>query len=126
MAGVKSPPPKTVDEYLAALPKDQRAALEQVRQTIRAAVPEATEGISYQIPAFKHHGALAYYAAWRTHLSLYGIDGSVMEQFKDELRPFLASKGTLRFTPEAPIPASLVTRLVQAHARHNEATRKKR
>jgi uncharacterized protein YdhG (YjbR/CyaY superfamily) len=78
----------TVDEYLDALPPDQRAALQRVREAIRAAAPEAIEVISYKIPGFKHHGALIYFGAAKRHCALYGAGEQVMEAYKEELAPF--------------------------------------
>ena len=110
--------PKTVDEYLAAVPATQRAALEKLRKQIRAAAPEATEAISYQMPAFKQGGRfLVSYAAFRDHLSLFPASYAVMELFGDELEPFFSGKGTLRFTTGKPIPAALVKKIVKARLR---------
>jgi uncharacterized protein YdhG (YjbR/CyaY superfamily) len=110
--------PKSVDDYLAAVPKEQRQALEKLRSQIRAAAPDATEAISYQMPAFKQDGRfLVSYAAFRDHLSLFPASYAVMELFGDELKPFFSGKGTLRFTAEKPIPAALVKKIVKARLR---------
>jgi uncharacterized protein YdhG (YjbR/CyaY superfamily) len=119
--GMKPEAPKTVDEYLAALPKERREVLQGIRSTIRTAAPEAEEYIGYQMPAYRYRGTLVYFGAAKHHYALYGIDGAVLEQFSDEVGPFYASKGTLRFTEERPIPAALVTKLVKAQAAKNEA-----
>src|SRR5919197_4969058 len=101
--------PKSVENYLAALPKETREALERVRRTIKAAAPEATETISYQMPAFRHQGRmLVWYAAFKDHLSLFPASKAVMDAVGDELQPYLSGKGTLRFTVERPIPTALV------------------
>src|SRR5216117_1995498 len=97
--------PSSVEDYLAALPEAQRAALEKLRKTIRAAAPEATEAISYQMPAFKMHGRfLVSYAAFKDHCSLFPASYAVMETLGEELKPYFSGRGTLRFTPEKPIP----------------------
>ncbi len=117
---------KNVDEYLAAVPVDARAALEKLRQVIRAAAPQAVEVISYQMPMFKHHGMLVAFAAFKDHCSFFPGSG-VMESFQEELKNYKTSKGTIRFTVSKPLPASLVKKLVRARIKHNEAkvTRKK-
>jgi uncharacterized protein YdhG (YjbR/CyaY superfamily) len=116
--------PSSVDAYLAALPEPQRAALEKLRTTIRAAAPEATEAISYQMPAFKDRGRfLVSYAAFKDHCSLFPASDAVMEELGRELEPYFSGRGTLRFTPEKPIPARLVRRIVKARLAENDALR---
>ena len=115
---------KNVAAYLAALPKDSRAALKKLRKTIRAAAPEAIEGISYGMPAFKHEGPLVYYAAFKDHCSFFPASMAVMHRFATELKRYdNTNKGTIRFQPDNPLPASLVTRLVRARIAENEARR---
>lgn len=106
--------PTSVEEYLAALPQASRTALENLRSTIRAAAPEATETISYQMPAFKDHGRfLVSYAAYKGHCSLFPASGAVMESLGEELKPYFSGKGTLRFKADRPIPAALVKKIVK-------------
>ena len=107
--------PTSVEDYLAALPDESRAALEKLRKTIRAAAPEATETISYQMPTFKLRGrVLVYYAAFKDHCSLFPASEAVMEALGKELKPYFSGKGTLRFTPDKPIPVALVKKIVKA------------
>jgi uncharacterized protein YdhG (YjbR/CyaY superfamily) len=114
--------PAGVEDYLAALPEDQRAALEKLRETIRAAAPEATETISYQMPTFKIRGrVLVYYAAFKDHCSLFPASEAVMEALGQELKPYFSGKGTLRFTPDKPIPVALVKKIVKARIEENAA-----
>jgi len=88
--------------------------LKKMRAAIRSAVPdEATETISYQIPAFKHNGVLVWYAAFANHCSLFP-GGSVLEAFKDELADFKTSKGTIQFPIDKPLPIALIKRIVKA------------
>ncbi len=110
-----------VDAYLEKVPPDMRKALQSLRKTIRAAAPDAEEMISYRMPAFRHHGNLVYYAAFSDHCSLF--IGSVVTQrkFAAGLKPFAAGKGTVHFTPERPLPAALVTRIVKARVAENES-----
>lgn len=103
-----------IDATLTALPADQRAALQILRQTIAAAAPEAEEAISYGMPAFRYHGrALVSYAAFRAHCSLFPMSSALIEAHRDELAGFATAKGTLRFTPDHPLPNDLVERMVR-------------
>jgi uncharacterized protein YdhG (YjbR/CyaY superfamily) len=112
--------PATVDDYLAALPDDRRAAMEELRQAIKAAAPDATELISYQMPAFKTHGQfLVSYAAYKVHYSLFPASGAVVEALGDEIRPYLAGKGTIRFPAHRPIPTALVEKIVKIRVEEN-------
>jgi len=114
--------PTNVDEYMAALPDDRRVALEGLRQTIRAAAPEATESIAYQMPAFRTHGQfLVSYAAFKNHYSLFPASGAVVEALGQELAPYLAGKGTIRFPVDGPIPAALVTKIITIRLAENAA-----
>ena len=105
--------PTTVDDYMAALPDERRAVLEELRRAIRAAAPEATESIAYQMPAFRANGQfLVSCAAFKAHYSLFPASDAVVEALGEELRPYLAGKGTIRFRVDAPIPVALVERIV--------------
>jgi uncharacterized protein YdhG (YjbR/CyaY superfamily) len=117
--------PKTIDEYLAALTPKERKALQAVRRTIRAAAPKAVEGISYGMPGVKHEGYLVGYAAFKDHLSFFA-GAAINRKFSTQLKRFEQSKGGVHFTPEKPIPASLVTRMVKSRVRENEARAKAR
>lgn len=105
--------PQTVDEYLAPLSDDKRAALEKLRKAIRAAAPEAEECISYQIPAFRLGGRLLVaFGAAAKHCAFY--PGSFpVKTHKDELEAYDATKGTIRFQAQSPLPAALVRKLVK-------------
>jgi uncharacterized protein YdhG (YjbR/CyaY superfamily) len=116
-------PPTTIDEYLARVSDDKRAALEQLRQTIRRVVPTAEECISYQMPAFRYEGrVLVYFAAAANHCAFY--PGGMVNDFKDELEAFETSKGTIRFQPGRPLPATLVRKIVKARVAQNAAKAK--
>jgi len=111
-------PPTTIDEYLSRVSDDKRAALERLRETIRGVVPTAEECISYQMPAFRHDGrVLVYFAAAANHCAFY--PGGMVNDFKDELEGYETSKGTIRFQPEHPLPASLVRKIVKARVAQN-------
>jgi uncharacterized protein YdhG (YjbR/CyaY superfamily) len=111
--------PKTVDEYLAALPEDSRATLEKIRKMIKAAAPKATEGISYQMPMYKQHGMVIGFAAFKNHCSIFPGARAVATH-KDELKGYETSKGTIRFPIGKPLPAGLVKKLVKESVLANE------
>ncbi|MBZ5547169.1 MAG: DUF1801 domain-containing protein [Acidobacteriia bacterium] len=113
--------PKSVKEYLASVPEPARSTLNKVRAAIRSAVPpEATEGISYRIPMFKYKGALVWFAAFSNHCSFFPGSLAVMAAFKDELKAYHTSKGTIRFPVDKPLPATLVKKLVRARLAEKE------
>jgi uncharacterized protein YdhG (YjbR/CyaY superfamily) len=114
--------PTTVEDYLATLPDAERAALEKLRKTIKAAAPEATETISYQMPAFKLHGRfLVSYAAFKNHCSFFPASTKVLEAHGEELKPYFSGKGTIRFTTDKPLPSALVKKIVKARIAENAA-----
>ena len=115
--------PATVDDYLATVPEDARAALQRLRETIRSAAPAAAEGISYGVPTFKHHGSLVSFGAAKNHCAFYVRSPGVMDAHADELEGYDTSKGTLRFTPDKPLPSALVKKLVKARMKENESLR---
>jgi uncharacterized protein YdhG (YjbR/CyaY superfamily) len=111
---------RSVDDYLADFPDDSRAVLERLRRTIKAAAPEATETISYNMPTFKQNGRfLCSYAAYKNHFSLYPASSAVMDEHGKELEPYFSGKGTLRFTAENPIPDALLKKIVKTLIREN-------
>ena len=115
-------PPATVDEYMATLPDNRRAVLEELRRTIRAATPDATETIAYSMPALTSHGRfLVSYAAYKLHYSLFPASGAVKETLGAELTPYLAGKATVRFRADARIPAELVTKIVRVRVAETAA-----
>ena len=114
--------PASVEAYLAALPDDKRAVMDHLRGIIRAVAPEATEQISYGMPAFKTHGRfLVSYAAFKRHFSLFPASQAVIDALGDEITPFHTSKGTIQFTVERPLGADVVTRLIKVRLEENAA-----
>jgi uncharacterized protein YdhG (YjbR/CyaY superfamily) len=112
--------PETVDEYLNRVPEPARTTLSKVRSVIRSvAPPEATEGISYGIPTFKYKGMLASFAAFSDHCSLFPGAGPTIE-FKNDLKNYQTSKGTIRFAPNKPLPATLIKKLVKSRIAENQ------
>ncbi len=113
--------PKNVDDYLSGVPKPARSTLNRVRAVIRSAVPpDATEDISDRIPTFRYKGPLLGFAAFSNHYSFFVMSPSVMEAFKNELKDFHTSKGTIRFPVDKPLSAALVKKLVKARIAQNE------
>ena len=118
--------PMDIDAYLASVPEPARSTLNKVRATIRSAAPtEATEAISYGMPAFKYKGSLVAFAAFSKHCSLFPMNSSLIKTFKKELEGFETSKGTIRFPVDKPLPAALLKRLVKARVAENEQRKKR-
>jgi uncharacterized protein YdhG (YjbR/CyaY superfamily) len=112
--------PQNVDEYLAGIPKSARSTLKQMRVAIRSALPsDATETISYKIPAFKRKNILVWFAAFSDHCSLFPT-ASIIEEFKDELKGFSTSKGTIHFPTDKPLPTALIKKIVKARVKQDE------
>lgn len=114
-------PATNMDGYLAMVPGEARAALQRLRRIIQAAAPGATETISYGMPAFRYHGALVAFAAFKDHCSFFPMNASLVAAHQRELAPYSTSKGTIRFPANKPLPATLVTKLVKARIKENEA-----
>ena len=114
-------PAASVDDFLAAVPEPQRAALNQLRAEIRALAPEAEEVISYGVPTYKLDGALVSFGAAKEHCALYVMSPAFMESIVDRLAGFDTSKGTIRFQPDHPLPRDLVALIVQGRIAENRA-----
>jgi uncharacterized protein YdhG (YjbR/CyaY superfamily) len=116
--------PKTVDEYFAAVPQPARGTLQKVRAAIRSAVPaDTTEVLSYGIPAFRHKQVLVWYATFAEHCSFFPT-AAVIAAFRDDLKGYTLSKGTIQFPTDKPLPATLIKKMVKA--RVAEVAAKKR
>jgi uncharacterized protein YdhG (YjbR/CyaY superfamily) len=116
---------RTVDEYVAALPKEARESLESLRKTIRQAAPQAEEVIHYNMPAFRWNGMLVWYAAFKEHIGFYPRV-SAIAAFNDKLAGYKTSKGAIQFPIEKPIPAGLVKRIVEFRLEENKQHKRKR
>ena len=113
--------PQTIDEYLALLSDEKRAALQKLRRAIQSAVPEAEECISYQVPAFRFRGRmLVAFGAAANHCAFYP-GAFPVEAHKDELNAYDTSKGTIRFQEDSPLPATLVRKLVKTRIAEHAA-----
>lgn len=121
---------KTVDEYIRTFPEDVQETLEKIRQTIKKAVPDAEEVISYQIPAFKYHGWILYISAYKNHYSISCPPPfTIFEVFKEELSSYELSKSTVQFPKSKPIPFDLIGKIAAFRAKENierEESKKKK
>jgi uncharacterized protein YdhG (YjbR/CyaY superfamily) len=111
--------PTTIDDYLARVSPDQRAALEKLRKMIRASASKAEECISYQLPAFRQDGPLVAFGATARHCAFYVMSSTLLESFEQELKGYDTSKGTIRFQPDQPLPSGLVKKIVKARIAEN-------
>jgi uncharacterized protein YdhG (YjbR/CyaY superfamily) len=110
--------PKNFDEYIADFPENVIIKLQKLRETIKKAAPGAEELISYQMPAYKYHGVLVYFAAYKNHIGFYpGAEG--IAEFKRELSVYKGAKGSVQFPIELPLPLSLVTKIVKFRVKQN-------
>ena len=107
-----------IDEYIAGFPLETQKYLEEIRTTIKKTVPEATEVISYQMPAFKYYGILVYFAAYKNHIGFYpGASG--IEAFKKELSGYKWAKGSVQFALDHDLPLDLIMKIVKFKAKEN-------
>lgn len=114
--------PRPIDDYLSRIPEDMRVALNHLRETIAAAAPEATETISYQMPAFKYRGrSLVGFAAFKNHCSFFPMSHKVLDTYEEELGSLRTSKGTIRVSTDEPIPPDLVKKIVKARIQEIDA-----
>lgn len=120
-ADMKNPQPTDdIESYIARFPADVQAILKRLRQTIRKAAPDAQELISYQMPAFKQHGILVYFAAWKQHIGLYPpITGD--KPLETAVAPYAGPKGNLQFPLAEPIPYALIERIVKLRVKQDAA-----
>lgn len=114
------PVPQTIDAYVSAFPEAVQHLLEDLRQTIRRAAPEAVETISYQMPAFMLAGKLVFFAAYKHHIGFYPTP-SAIRAFKDELAAYKCAKGTVQFPLDQPLPHDLIARMVHFRIAENRA-----
>ena len=114
-------PPPPIAAYFRRQNGPIRAELERLRTIIRAAAPDAEEVISYRMAAFRQDGILVYYGGFARHASLFVASRSVADRFAEDLAPFATGRGTTRSTPESPIPAALLRRIVRARLAENRA-----
>lgn len=109
----------TIDEYIATFPRDVQQKLEELRETIRAAAPEAEEKIAYHMPAFTLNGNLVLFSAWKKHIGFYGTSNEIQEALKNELTIFANEKGSLLFPFDKPLPLELISKIVKLRVVEN-------
>ncbi|MBS1545063.1 MAG: DUF1801 domain-containing protein [Bacteroidetes bacterium] len=114
----------SIDEYIALQSPNMRKYLKELRAVIRKAAPGAEEAISYGMPAFKYHGPLVYFAAWDQHIGFYPGGKSVIEQYKNQLKKYQTSAGTVQLPPDEPVPVKLITAMVKFRMKQNEEKKK--
>lgn len=116
----KAQPPAGIDGYITQFPAEVQAVLRDVRAAIRSAAPEAAETISYRMPAFRQHGILVYFAAWKSHIGLYPpiLGDEVIEQ---AVARYAGPKGNLQFPLAAPMPLDLIERIVRLRVEQDAA-----
>jgi uncharacterized protein YdhG (YjbR/CyaY superfamily) len=108
----------SVDEYIAAFPEDIQIILQQIRETIQAAAPDAIEKISYQMPTFAQNGNLVHFAAFKTHIGFYPTPSGT-EAFKEEIARYQSGMGSIQFPLDEPMPLDLITRIVKMRVAEN-------
>lgn len=115
---------QSIDDYIASAPVEAQNSLQELRETIKAAAPDAVETISYQMPAFKLKGNLVYFAAWKKHIGFYPASDMAREFFKDEMAQFDGTSGSIHFPLNKPMPLDLVRKIVEFRVtediRHHE------
>lgn len=109
---------KNVDEYIAGFPKETQSLLKQMRTTIQKAAPDAEETIGYGMPAYKYHGPLVYFAAYKNHIGFYATPTG-HAAFKKELSIYKEGRGSVQFPSDKPLPLNLVTKIVKFRVKEN-------
>jgi uncharacterized protein YdhG (YjbR/CyaY superfamily) len=118
---------KTVDEYVATFPEDMQSILQTVRRTIREAVPDAEEVISYQVPAYRFHGWVFYFGGYKKHYSLSCPPPfTVFTAFQEALAPYEISKSAIRFPLDQPVPVKLIGDMAKFRADENLSREKQK
>jgi uncharacterized protein YdhG (YjbR/CyaY superfamily) len=115
---------RNVEAYIAQAPPEARVKLAQLRKTIRSAVPEAREGISYKMPYYNYHGALVWCAAFKNHIGIF-IRPPIVQEHKRELKGYVTTKSAVHFPMNKPLPIALIRKLVRAGAAKNKRPTKK-
>lgn len=117
---------KTVDEYISSYPDEIQVFLEKIRKAIKESAPQAEEVISYNMPAYKLNGTLVYFAAHKNHIGFYPANSKTIGVFKDELKKYQTSPGTVQFPYETGIPVNLVKKIVKLRVTENLSKIKKK
>ena len=110
--------PKDIDEYIAGFPKEIQKLLEQIRNTIKQAAPEAEEAIKYAMPTYVLNGNLVHFAAFKNHIGFYPVPSGI-EAFKQELSVYKGAKGSVQFPLDKPMPLDLISKIVKFRVKEN-------
>jgi uncharacterized protein YdhG (YjbR/CyaY superfamily) len=116
---------ESVEEYILSFPPAVQIVMEELRQTIKEAAPQAQEKISYNTPAYLFHGPLVYFSGWKKHIGVYALTSGILDAFQEQVAPYIGEKGSLRFPLDQPMPFSLIRDMVTSRANeklkeHNE------
>lgn len=114
--------PADIEAYIEACPQISRVAMLQIRETIRAEVPDAEERLSYQMPTFFLHGVLAHYAAWKNHIGFYPGSAAI-EAMRAKLAGYRVSKGAIQFPLSKPMPRALIRQIIRLRVKANSERR---
>src|SRR5690349_11934999 len=117
--------PKNFDDYIAQYSKDVQAKLQEIRAAIKDVAPDAQERISYGMPYFHYKGRLAYFAAFKDHISLFAVP-PIVEEHKEELKKYKISKSTIQFRLDQDLPIALIKKLVKARVKKNDEAEKEK
>ena len=117
--------PTTIDEYIAGFPPDVQAILQQIREIVHAAAPEASEAIKYAMPTFVLNGNLVHFAAFKHHIGFYPVPSGI-EKFKKELSGYKGAKGSVQFPLDEPMPFDLIRKIVKFRVKENTSKANKR
>lgn len=112
---------KKIEAYIKGFPEPHRSRLHQIREAIKSAAPKAEESISYGMPGYKLNGVLVYFGGFTNHCSFFPAGNSAIQQFKEELKAYKTSKGTVQLPMDKPIPVSLIKKIVKARIKENES-----
>jgi uncharacterized protein YdhG (YjbR/CyaY superfamily) len=115
---MKTDAPNSIGAYISTYPKDVQAILQQVRETIHKAAPEAEEAIAYGIPTFKLNGNLVHFGGWKSHIGFYPAPSGTKE-FEKELSKYEGAKGSVKFPLDQPIPYTLISKIVKFRMKEN-------
>jgi uncharacterized protein YdhG (YjbR/CyaY superfamily) len=118
-------PKENIDEYIVGFPEDVQQKLQQVRETIKAAAPDAEEAIKYAIPTFVLNGNLVHFGGFKNHIGFYPAPQG-LEEFKEELSVYKGAKGSVQFPLDEPLPLDLITKIVKFRVQKNMEKMKKK
>ncbi len=116
---------QTIDEYIKTFPEDVKKLLNEIRETIKKAAPEAEEAISYQMPTFKLNRNLVHFAVFKNHIGFYPTPTGITA-FQKELSAYKTSKGAVQFPKNQPLPLSLISKIVAYRVKENLERKKKK